>query len=286
MPPSIIDQIREQQAWEQPKKSSSAGFIVGTIAAFGVGVIGVVAWGGLPALSIKGLSAGQPKTMAAVTHLTPSAPVAAKQPEISISAKGRIGNASESKLLRTCLPADFREMGDANMQPKDIYRILQTAGQAARVATMIQSTGIAKMKKGAMGEAAFAPLWAEVADCVYRQNGWVLCEPDNRALAVEAASMLSRFVEAALAAPPAAKGPNDIPTFAQVRAEVEGRRASHQQNQTQTARAVKDRMLETLKMRAQEGRFIASDFGSSAPAEVMQVVKTAKPAGDACANKS
>jgi hypothetical protein len=277
MPPSIIDQIREQQAWEQPKKSSSAGFIVGTIAAFGAGIVLVMMWGALPTLSISGLTAATRQA---------AAPTAAKQPEITISAKGRIGNASESKLLRTCLPADFRDMGDANMQPKDIYRILQTAGHASRVAAMIQSTGIAKMKKGAMGEAAFAPLWAEVADCVYRQNGYVLCEPDNRALAVEAASTLSRFVEAALAAPPAAKGPNDVPTFAQARAEVEGRRATQQQTQVQSARVIKDRMLETLKMRAQEGRFIASDFGSSAPAEVMQVVKNAKPTSDACANKS
>jgi hypothetical protein len=277
MPPSIIDQIREQQAWEQPKKSSSAGFIVGTIAAFGAGIVLVMMWGALPTLSISGLTAATRQA---------AAPMAAKQPEITISAKGRIGNASESKLLRTCLPADFRDMGDANMQPKDIYRILQTAGHASRVAAMIQSTGIAKMKKGAMGEAAFAPLWAEVADCVYRQNGYVLCEPDNRALAVEAASTLSRFVEAALAAPPAAKGPNDVPTFAQARAEVEGRRATQQQTQVQSARVIKDRMLETLKMRAQEGRFIASDFGSSAPAEVMQVVKNAKPTSDACANKS
>jgi hypothetical protein len=277
MPPSIIDQIREQQAWEQPKRSSSVGFIIGTIAAFGAGIVGVVAWGALPQLSIAGLTAATRQA---------AAPAAAKQSEIAISAKGRIGNASESKLLRTCLPADFRDMGDANMQPKDIYRILQTAGHAARVGAMLQSTGIAKVKKGEMGEAAFAPLWAEVADCVYRQNGYVLCEPDNRALAVEAANTLTRLVDAALAAPPATKGPNDIPTFAQVRAEVEGRRVASQQSQAQSARVVKDRMLDTLKMRAQEGRFIASDFGSSASAEVMQVVKNAKPTSDACANKS
>ena len=51
-------------------------------------------------------------------------------------------------------------------------------------------------------------------------------------------------------------------------------------------RATRERVLETLKIRAQEGRFIASDFGFFAPAEVMQAVKSAKPTSDACANKS
>jgi hypothetical protein len=282
MPPSIIDQIREQQAWEQPKKSGSAGFIVGTIAAFGAGVIGVVAWGGLPALSIKGLTAGQPKTVAAVTHLTPSAPpVAAKQPEISISTKGRIGNASESKLLRTCLPADFRDMGDGNMQPKDIYRMLQIGSQMSRIAN------IAKIKQDAVDETEFAGLWAEVADCVYRQNGWMLCDPDNRALAVEAVSTLTRLAGVASAKPAAAKDPNGAPrTFAQARAEVDGRRAPAAQQKLQSVRSVKERVLATLKMRAQEGRFVASDFGVLAHAEVMQVMKDTKPTSDACANKS
>jgi hypothetical protein len=51
--PSIIDQIREQQAWEQPKKSSSTGFIAGTIAAFVAGILLVMGWGAFPLLSIK-----------------------------------------------------------------------------------------------------------------------------------------------------------------------------------------------------------------------------------------
>ena len=273
MPPSIIDQIREQQAWEQPKKSSSAGFIVGTIAAFGVGVIGVVAWGGLPALSIKGLSAGQPKTMAAVTHLTPSAPVAAKLPEISISAKGRIGNAADSKLLRACMPEQMSAASMAGIDNKALYGILQTTNQ------MMSIAAVAGAQDTATGAKAFSMMWAEVADCVFRQNGYVLCEPDNRALAVEAVSALIK--QTALAA-----APERDSEFTKAKATLSPRRKQALEQEMYRVRAVRERVLDTLKARAQEGRLIASDFGFFTPGEVMQVVKTAKPASDACANKS
>jgi hypothetical protein len=271
MPPSIIDQIREQQAWEQPKKSGSVGFIIGTIAAFGAGIVGVVAWGALPQLSIAGLTAATRQA---------AAPAAAKQPELAISAKGRIGNAAESKLLRTCVPTETMGM-DGDMPKKDIYRILQIGSQMSRIAN------IAKIKQDAVDETEFAGLWAEVADCVYRQNGWMLCDPDNRALAVEAVSTLTRLAGVASAKPAAAKDPNGAPrTFASVRAEVDGRRAPAARQKLQSVHSVKERVLATLKMRAQEGRFVASDFSVLAPAEVVQVMKDTKPTSDACANKS
>ncbi len=271
--PSIIDQIREQQAWEQPKKKSSAGFIAGTVAAFAAGIVLVMSWGALPSLSTKGVSAASQQAAA------PAAP--GKQAEISIPTGSRLGNAAESNLLRTCMPAEMGFDGGPNAPKKELYRILQISGQLSRVAN------IAQIKQSAVDSGGVATLWSQVADCVYRQNGWALCDPDNRALAVEAASSLSRLVDAALAAKPEPAGPNGAPrTFAQVRAELDGRRAASPQAQAQSARAVKDRVIATLKMRAQEGRFIASDFGFFAPAEVMQAVKSAKPTSDACASKS
>ena len=50
------------------------------------------------------------------------------------------------------------------------------------------------------GAKAFSSMWGEVADCVFRQNGYVLCEPDNRALAVEAVSAFVK--QSAFAAAP------------------------------------------------------------------------------------
>lgn len=275
MPPSIIDQIREQQAWEQPKKSSTTGFIVGTIAAFGIGGLLVVAWGGLPALSIKGLGAGQPKTMAIVTHLTPSAPApaAARQADVSIPTRGRLGDASASNLLRTCLPNRFAAGG---MQKKDIYNLLQTANQMMSIASI---AGAHQNIAGSGGSKGFAILWGDVADCVFRQNGYALCDPDNRALAVEAVTAFIR--QSAIAA-----APEQDSEFNKVMATLQGPRRQALEHAMYRTRATRERVLETLKMRAQEGRFIASDFGFLAPGEVTAAVRSAKPTADACANKS
>lgn len=273
--PSIIDQIREQQAWEQPKKSGNSGFIIGTIAAFGAGILLAMSFGALPGLSLKGLTAS--RQMAIIVPAAPGKPAG-----ISIPTGGRLGDAAESKLLRTCIPAALIDLDpDSKIQSKDIYRILQAGSHVARVAS------IAQIKQKAVDQSGLASMWAEVADCVFKQNGWALCDPDNRALAVEAVGSLTRLANAALAAKPDAKGPNGAPrTFAQVRAELDGRRAVSPQQQAQAASAVKDRVYATLKVRAQEGRIIASDFGYLAPAEVLQAIKDIKPAGDACASRS
>lgn len=42
--PSIIEQIRQQQAWEQPKKASLWPLVLGILAAFIVGGGGVYSW--------------------------------------------------------------------------------------------------------------------------------------------------------------------------------------------------------------------------------------------------
>jgi hypothetical protein len=273
MPPSIIDQIREQQAWEQPKKSSSVGFIVGTIAAFGAGIIGVVAWGALPTLSISGLTAATRQAAAPAPAAAP-----AKQPDISIPTGGRMGTARESKLLNACIKADTSTL-DLKIQKKDIYDMMRAGSQ---------------MRHDPADGGGVAFMWAELADCVYRQNGWALCDPDNRALAIETVSMMTKFVNADAGAKPAAgketsgaSGPFfTTRTFADVTAEVQGRPRPTQQQKLQSARAIKDRVLATLKTRTQEGRFIASDFGFFTPAEVTQLVKSVKPTSDACANKS
>lgn len=272
MPPSIIDQIREQQAWEAPKKSSTAGLVVGVIAAFAVGGLLVVAWGGLPALSIKGLGAGQPKTMATVTHLTPSAPAAAAAPakEVSIPTGGRIGNASESNLLKTCLPGNMAVPG---MDKKGIYNLLQTTSQ------MMSMGAIMGAQDTSVGAKGFSMMWASVADCVFRQNGYALCDPDNRALAVEAVSTFIRQTQLAAA-------PEKDSEFTRVMATVQGPRRQSLEHAMYRVRSTRDRVLETLKVRAQEGRFIAADFGFFTPGEVMAAVRAGKPTVDACANKS
>ena len=186
MPPSIIDQIREQQAWEQPKKRGSAGFIAGTIAAFAGGILLVMSFGAFPSLSPKALFASKQQATV-VAHNKPA--------DVSISSRGRLGDASESKLLRSCMPSS---MGAANsiggMDNKALYNLLSATNQMMSVAVA------AGAQNAATGAKAFSSMWAEVADCVFRQNGYVLCEPDNRALAVEAVTAFVK--QSAFAAAP------------------------------------------------------------------------------------
>jgi hypothetical protein len=270
MPPSIIDQIREQQAWEAPKKSSKAGLIVGVLAAFGIGILLVVGWGAIPQLSIKGLTAGGTQKFIAVPAEGSSAPsAAAPAKEVSIKTSGRIGTASESNLLKTCLPGN---MGIPGMDKKGIYNLLQTTSQ---MMTLGAFTG----QDTAIGAKGFSLMWGSVADCVFRQNGYQLCDPDNRALAVEAISTFIRQTQMAAA-------PEKDSEFTRVIATVQGPRRQALEHAMYRVRATRERVLDTLKVRAQEGRFIAADFGFFTPGEIMAAVRAGKPTVDACANKT
>jgi hypothetical protein len=279
--PSIIDEMRERRQWEEPKASNPVPIILATMAAFAIG--GVAAFGYLK----------MPTLGAVATKPAQSSPGSApEQPKSEVSFAGvRLGRAETAPLLKSCVPmhklgfgGGFGDRSDRKgLEPADIYPILQMAGTASTIAA------IAGVKQQAVQETSFAGLWGEVADCVYRQNGWALCDPDNRALAVEAVNTLVRQVNTATSslkseasAPKQSGGPQ---TFGQVKAELDGRSAPNPQHQLAAARAVKDRVLSGLRNRANEGRLIASDFGFFAPAEVLQVFKDIKPTRNACAEK-
>jgi hypothetical protein len=133
-------------------------------------------------------------------------------------------------------------------------------------------------QSGTVDDTAFATLWADVADCAMAQNGWTLCDPDNRALAVEATLNLVRQVKNA----GTAKRETD---FDKVMKTVSGNRKQSKEYQLYAARATRDRVLDNLRVRVQEGRFIASDFGYFPPDEVAKVLKQTKANRDACSEK-
>jgi hypothetical protein len=266
MPPSIIDQIREQQAWEQPKKSSSAGFIAGTIAAFAAGIVLVMSFGWVPALSPKALFASKQQATI-VSHNN-------KPANVSIPTGGRLGDASDSKLLRTCMPSSMGAASMAGMDNKGLYNLLSATNQIMSIAAIAGGP-----QQTAGGAKAFSSMWAEVADCVFRQNGYVLCEPDNRALAVEALTALVR--QTAMAA-----APEQDSEFNKVMATLNPGRKQALEQAMYKVRATRERVLSTLKTRVQEGRLIASDFGFFAPGEISQIMKDTKATSDACATRS
>ncbi|MCC6780989.1 MAG: hypothetical protein IT537_30830, partial [Hyphomicrobiales bacterium] len=177
----MIHEMRERQAWQEPKRTSPLPIVLGAVIAFGIGLLGVTG------------VVRAPNLFQAKTQMVPVAPRDVGPSEVTIDTSARrVGRAETAPLLKMCVP--FSRLGFEHVDrvpPGDLYRILQTASGMSRVAAM------AGIKQNAVDEAQFAAVWAEVADCIYRQNGWMLCDPDNRALAVEAASTLIRQLSTA-----------------------------------------------------------------------------------------
>lgn len=255
----VINEMRQRQAWEAQKKSSPLALILGAVIAFGIGLLGVSGIVRVPSLF-------PPKT-----QMVPVAPRAAETPAVTIDSSGpRIGRAETAPLLKACVP--FAKLGlPREAEPGDLYRLLQSVTSMSRIAAM------AGIKQKAIDNAQFAGLWADVADCVYRQNGWVLCDPDNRAFAVEAANTLIRQLSTAAKTEKTGDARGDAGPF--------GLNASERTYAMQNAGAVKNRVLSGVRAQVAEGRLIASDFGMFAPSEISQIIGETKVTRDACAGQ-
>jgi hypothetical protein len=258
----IVHELRERRAFEQPKSSSPLPIVLGAIIAFGIGLLGVSGIVKMPVFN-----AG-PRTMAVAV------PVAAteRKDEVVIEASsGRTGRAETAPLIKVCIPLQRLGIGrDQAVESGDIYRILWAASSMSRVAAA------AGIKQKAIDDVEFAAIWADVADCIYRQNGWVLCDPDNRALAVEAANTFVRQLTVAAKA-----DKSDAKEAVRMM-----RQGMNRDYALQNAQSAKGRIMDGLRHQVSEGRLIASDFGMFAPAEVLQVVRETKAQRDACAKRS
>ena len=259
----MINEMRERQAWDQPKSQSPLPIILGAVIAFGIGLLGV---------------SGVVRAPNLFPAKTQTAPHDAKPAEVSIDTSARrVGRAETAPLLKMCMPMHKLGFGpDTPIAAGDLYRILQTGSAVSRIASA------AGIKQNAVDDAGFATLWAEVADCIYRQNGWMICDPDNRALAVEAATTL---VRQASAATKSAKTP-DTSDFGKTMATIQGKHAPNRDYLVQSANAAKGRVLSGLRNYAADGRLTSSDFGMFAPSEITQVLRETKVTRDACAAKS
>jgi len=259
----IVHEMRTRRAFEQQKSSGPLPIILGAVIAFGIGLLGV---SGIVKMSF--FNPG-PTTTAAVA--VPAGANDTKAEIVIPASSSRTGRAETAPLLKMCIPLQRlgipREMG---IESRDIYRVLWAASSMSRVAA------VAGVKQNAIGDVEFTAIWAEVADCIYRQNGWVLCDPDNRALAVEVANaFLRQLSSAAKADKPDPKDPIRVT-----------RPGANRDYALQNAQSVKSRVLDGLRHQVSEGRVIASDFGMFAPAELLQVVRETKVQRDACAKKS
>jgi hypothetical protein len=153
--------------------------------------------------------------------------------------------------------------------PSAYYALLKMNDRAMGIARIAGAKGY--------GTTGFAMAWGEIADCVYRQNGRALCDPNNRALAVEAATSLLREADL-LAAPKRSDS-----SFAKTQEALDSS-ASVKRNLAQM-RDMKDRVLTGLRARLQDGRLIAGDFGYFPAGDIKRLLQENKPDRNACAEE-
>ena len=116
-------------------------------------------------------------------------------------------------MLKTCIKGDDFEGLGSPSNPQAVYGLLKTVGAASRLMSMVGGeTG---------GSAQLADYWRMLADCVYQQNSWNLCDPDNRALAIESGGAFIRNAAVVAANPPQGRaGPMVLRNNAQSRERV------------------------------------------------------------------
>lgn len=261
---SKIQELRARGIQAQTGSSSWLPMIAGGIAAFAAGMLLVMAAGWLPSFNLANLTGKKPATQTAAEN---SAPAPKFEGE-------RLGRASTAPLLKQCVPlAMFGIDPDMKIQSADIYQILKMGSQAVKFAK------IAGIEQQGFDDGGFATMWGSVADCVYRQNGWALCDPDNRALAVEAIGTF--FGQAGGAGK---KGEASPGSFAQVQSTLRGGGGGPDFSPA-AIRAAKDRVLAGLRNRLENGYLISSDFGFFAPTEVKDVVSSTKTIRNGCAQR-
>jgi hypothetical protein len=258
---SAIQEMRARGLAAQPKKPSHLPIIAGGIGAFAGGALLVMASGAVQVPSLKAAFRAH-----GIMQQNPAPPVTS-----FASATPRLGRAASAPLLRQCMPYAMLGMdGDSRLPPGEAYAMLKVGSQ---VAGMAMAAGL---RQNAVDDGAFATLWGEVADCIYKQNGSALCDADNRALAVEAANVFVRQ-SGTVRKKPASAG-----VFEEVKADPHGRRAVPEYS-PQQMQSVKDRVLSALRTRLERGYLIAADFGSAAPQEVNTVLTRAQTERNSCA---
>ncbi|KRQ98557.1 hypothetical protein CQ12_19230 [Bradyrhizobium jicamae] len=167
-------------------------------------------------------------------------------PSVSMFADtNRIGRPEVAPVVRSCI---FKVMDigvDATkMEPSAAYFILKAGSMQANVSTMLgKSDGWSEIQKGNL-----AASWGQLASCIYALEDRQLCDPDNRAAAVEATMKFFGYAK-------------------QIEGSMPGSDARAMEN-------LRDRLLIVLKNHRRYGTLIASDFGSFAPAEILQVMRS------------
>lgn len=157
----------------------------------------------------------------------------------------RIGRPEVAPVVRTCFSKAMDDLGPdvKKMEPSAAYFILKAGSMQANVSAMLGK------ERGESPTVHLAYAWGELASCIYALEDRALCDPDNRAAAVETTAKFFGYAKQA-----AASGSNSM-----VPGAIEN---------------IRDRLLLMLKNHRRYGTLVASDFGNFAPAEIMQIMRS------------
>jgi hypothetical protein len=172
--------------------------------------------------------------------------------------RDRIGRAETAPLLAACLTPDVLDVSKDDVQPGTLLQILNAAGMQSRVTSLLGAK-----RQGV--STSLATAWGKVADCVYRQNSWNLCDPDNRALAVDAVSAFVSNADEALAGA--------------------GRKREVSSSDLRDLDGIRERILRSLQSRVRNGELIGADFGPLTPSAVKRILQETKTLKNGCADR-
>ena len=192
-----------------------------------------------------------PQISSAVSNLVSVGP-----PSLSLFADAnRIGRPEVAPVIRGCI-AKMLELGpDQKVEPSAAYSMFKAGSMQANVATMLGKSN----RESETLTIFMAAKWGELANCIYAQDDRELCDPDNRAAAIEATTKFFAYAKQTEAAKVAIPGSD-----ARV---IEG---------------FADRLLLMLKNHRRYGTLVAADFSSFASPEIMRIMREEKQTRDIC----
>ena len=172
-------------------------------------------------------------------------------PSVSMFADtNRIGRPETAPVVRTCF-SKVMDLGPdvKKMEPSAAYFILKAGSMQANVSAMLgKSDG---RSESPAADLAYA--WGLLASCIYALEDRELCDADNRAAAVETTAKFFGYAKQAVDS---------------------GAKSMIPGNDARAIENIRDRLLLMLKNHRRYGTLVASDFGSFAPAEIMQVMRS------------
>ena len=167
----------------------------------------------------------------------------------------RLGRPETAPVLRGCVTRMLDLGRNDKIEPSAVYSMLKAGSMQLGVATL---AGGANARMGNQ-TVRMAAIWGELASCIYAQDDRELCDPDNRAVMVEATTKFFAFARQTETAKP--------PISA---------------SDAQVLSNFSDRLSNALRNHRRYGTLTPSDFGSFAAPEITRVMREEKQTSDIC----